>query len=522
MVSSSMASHLVDPGRTKPTTAGPLLGRPRRHNLGMSRRLIGPAVAVGTVLVLGAGMFPLRAHLSAATTALVLVIPVVAAVATGGFPAGVVAAVAGFLVYDFVFIPPYYTLYVGAAQNWVALGVYVVVVLLVAQVVARLDLARTRALSREQDARRLFDLSELLVGDRSLSDLLEAIVVTVREAFGLEGVALLLPVNGELQLASSAGRPPSDEALLFLGHGSPPVSMTTSVARPGLQMVALSASGRPVGLLALQGGPAVPADAELLRTYANHVALAVERAQLREEAVRVELLEEVDRLRRSLVGAVSHDLRSPLATIKVSATSLRDPESSLSRADTDELLDLIDAQADRLDRLVANLLDMTRIQAGALELHRVPVDVPDLVLEAVQSLGGSIEPARVDLDVPAGLPPVDADPILVGQVLANLLENAARHAPEGTPITVSASPAADGLVEVAVADLGPGVPPPEQENLFLMFNRRGAGGRAGLGLAIARAFVEAHGQHIWLDTSTTSGARFVFTLPAASAAVRAG
>lgn len=488
----------------------------------MTRRLLGLAVAIGAVMAVGAVLFPLRAHLSVATTALVLVIPVVAAVAAGGFPAGVVAVAAGFLVYDFVFIPPYYTLYVGAGQNWVALGVYVVVMLLVAQVVARLDLARTRAQRREEDARRLFDLSELLVGDRSLSDLLEAIVVTVREAFGLEGVALLLPVDGELQLASSAGRPPSDEALRVLGHGAPPVSMTTSLARPGLQTVALSASGRLVGLLALQGGPAAPADAALLRTFANHVALAVERAQLREDAVRAELLDEVDRLRRSLVGAVSHDLRTPLSTIKVSATSLRDPESSLSRADTDELLDLIDAQADRLDRLVANLLDMTRIQAGALELRREPLELADLVLETVQSLGSSIAPAWVELDIPAGLPPVDGDRILVGQVVANLLENAARHAPEGTPITVSARLVADGLIEVAVADRGPGVPPAERDNLFLMFNRRGAGGRAGLGLAIARAFVEAHGQHIWLDTSTTSGARFVFTLPAVAAAARAG
>ena len=353
----------------------------------MSRRVLGPLVAVLAVVVLGAFMFPLRAHLSVATTALVLVVPVVAAVAVGGFPAGVVAVVAGFLVYDFVFIPPYYTLSVGAAQNWVALGVYVVVMLVVAQVVARLDTARTEARRREQEARRLFELSEAMVADRSVTELMDTAVAAVRRTFGLEGLALLLPVDGHLEVASSAGEPPSDDDLRHLSADGSPVALGASRGPDGMRAVALSASGRPVGLLALRGTPAARTDWELLRTFANHLALGLERAQLREEAVRAQVLEEGERLRRSLVGAVSHDLRTPLATIKVSATSLRDPETTLSPEDRAELLDLIDDQADRLDRLVANLLDMTRIQAGALVPRREPVELGELVDEALRSLG---------------------------------------------------------------------------------------------------------------------------------------
>ena len=173
-------------------------------------------------------MLPLRAHLSVATAALVLVVPVVAAVVVGGLGAGVTSAVAGFLVYDFVFIPPYYTLTVGAAENWVALGVYAVVVLLVAQVVAHLESARHEAQKRAVETQRLYELSELLVKDRSIEDLLETIVTTVRTVFDVPGVALLLPADGRLAIAASAGETISPEQLHQLDPDSGiPISVGT-------------------------------------------------------------------------------------------------------------------------------------------------------------------------------------------------------------------------------------------------------------------------------------------------------
>jgi len=171
-------------------------------------------------------------------------------------------------------------------------------------------------------------------------------------------------------------------------------------------------------------------------------------------------------------------------------------------------------QADRLDRLVANLLDMTRIQSGALELRRRPAAVADLVEEALTVLGPSSEADRVEWRPSAGLPLVDVDHVLICQVLANLIDNATRYSPAGTPVTVSAAKAAGGWVEVAVADRGPGVPVAERTSIFRMMNRREAGGRGGLGLAIAEAFVDVHGQRIWVESNGEAGARFVFTLPA--------
>jgi two-component system, OmpR family, sensor histidine kinase KdpD len=250
----------------------------------------------------------------------------------------------------------------------------------------------------------------------------------------------------------------------------------------------------------------------LLLTFANHIALTVERAQLREQALRTELLDEIDRLQKTLMGAVSHDLRTPLATIKISATTLSNPEADLGTDERRELLGLIEDQVDRLNRLVTNLLDMSRVQSGALELRRAPVAVVDLVTEAARGLGLA-DPGRLVVDL-ADLPLVDVDHLLVGQVLTNLLENASRYAPDHTPITVSGRTRDDGHVEVTVSDRGPGVRPDERAAVFQMFTGRSAGG-SGVGLWIAKAFIEAHGEEIWVEDADGHGARFCFTLPVA-------
>lgn len=274
-------------------------------------------------------------------------------------------------------------------------------------------------------------------------------------------------------------------------------------------------SSRPVGLLALADAPLDPHDWELLRTFANQAALAIERERLREQVVRTEVLEEVDRWRDALVGAVSHDLRTPLSTIKTAVSTLRGTDIPLSPEDHDELLGLIDTQSDALDRLVRNLLDMTRIQSGTLELRRTIVPIAEIVDSAHHALDAESY-AAVKVDLPVDLPPVDVDQTLLVQVLVNLLENAVRHSPPGEPVEVSAVATGD-TVEVAVRDHGPGVPREERDRLFLMLNRVSGSGRAGLGLAISKSFVEAHGQTIRADNAPDGGALFRFTMPRARA-----
>jgi two-component system sensor histidine kinase KdpD len=480
-------------------------------------RVTGSAIGVVAAIGLGVAMLPLRSHLSIATAGLVLVVPVVLGVITGGFAAGAISVAAGFLVYDDLFIPPYNRLSVGTGQDWVVLAVYVVVMLAVAQVVSHLKTARADAERREEEARRLFMLSELVVEDGSIEELLDTIVNAIWTVFEVDGVALLLPGDDGLSLAASAGTMTGEVLRRLNPESGMPVRVgTTGEAGGELRAVALSAASGPVGMLVLGGLSGSASDGALLRTFVNHAALALERVQLRAHAHRSELLEAVDRVRRDLLGAVSHDLRTPLASMKVASSALLDPEIALSDADAKELYGLLDVQTDRLTRLVTSLLDMHRYQAGVLRVDRRPCAVLDLVGEALSGLRSAIGDREVDLHLPDGLPAVDVDPVLIAQVLVNLLDNADRHSPAGQPITVEAE-RRDGRVALSVTDRGEGVPRDEWDSLFESFVRFDTGGRAGLGLAIAKTFVEAHGERIWVEDAPGSGARFVFTMPVAPA-----
>jgi len=229
----------------------------------------------------------------------------------------------------------------------------------------------------------------------------------------------------------------------------------------------LTSPARPVGLLILLGTRFTAHQRLLVAGFANHLAVAVERAQLQERALRAQVLEEVDEVRKALVGAVSHDLRTPLATIKASVSTLLDDSCPVSEAGRAELLTLIGEQTDRLARLVTNLLDMSRIEAGALAVERQPLDVKDLATAAVRSIGPNLSAGRtVAIRVPSSLPAVNADHVLVEQVLVNLLENALRHAPAESEVVVGARTAPDEMVEISVSDRGPGFSEEERARLL--------------------------------------------------------
>jgi two-component system sensor histidine kinase KdpD len=484
----------------------------------MRRSVIGTVAALASMAALTGAMLPLRSHLSVATTALVLVVPVVVGVISGGFTAGVLSAIAGFLVYDFFFIPPYLTLWVGARENWVALGVYVVVMVPVARVVAGMNTARATEKRQSAEIRELFELSDLLVADKDLDELLSVIVTTLADVFGSRKVALLLPNNDHLEIVASAGEPLTDTDLRSVlpsaeGQVSAPAQ---SFERGDLLVLALTAAARPIGLLVLSGEADSQHQREPLMTFANQIALAVERAQLREEALRARLTEEVERLAKTLVAAVSHDLRAPLASIKASSSTLSDAEIDISPEARQSLAKLIDVQADRLADLVQSLLDISRIQAGVLEPRCTVVSLSDLVKSVLGDLTPAMRGHSVAVEIPDDLPPVDVDVVLISRVLANLLTNAARHSPKDTSITIRAKSTDATTIEVSVTDHGPGVSRDRREEIFGLLARRDDDAGAGLGLTIAKTFVEAHGQRIWVDDAPEDGARFCFTLPVAA------
>ena len=483
------------------------------HTESVRRHLIGSSVGTVSVIALGLALLPLRSHISESTAALVFVIPVVLGAAIGGFVAGVVSVAAGFLVFDFGYIHPYGTLSVGTTEDWAALVVYGIVMVIVARVVASLDTSRDQAQRGDEAAQHLSALSELLVGNRPVDDLLTTIVSAVHSVFGVAGVSLLVLDNGRLRVASSAGETLSDEEVRRLGSPSgQPVALAAAASAPeDLRTIALSASGRPVGILAVRGLPASDADRAVLNTFANDAALALERAQLREQALRSQVLEEVDHFRQSLLGAVSHDLRTPLATIKVASSTLLHHGDTIGRDQAEELYELIDVESDRLSRLVSNLLDITRIEEGVLAVNPVAMPVVTLIRDAVDAMRSSIDDQVIEMRIPDESVHVLVDPLLFGQVVINLLDNALRHSPAAGVITIEVTSDSES-VTVSIADEGPGIPPEEREAVFERFARLDASGRAGLGLTIARTFAEAHGQTIRYEPNSPRGAKFIVTM----------
>jgi two-component system sensor histidine kinase KdpD len=493
----------------------------------------GPRTGLGYVIaVLGTaaatlGLLAVRPEVSKTNVVLTFLAVVVAAAATGGLGPGAVAAVAGFLAFDILFLPPYRTLVVSDRQDYLSLAVYLLTAFVVSYLVGALERRRVQAERREQETRTLYELSTSLVAHGSLDDTLSSVVRTVRSLFNLAGCAIVLPEGDGVRIAARDGETPSGlERILAptLGTG------LGGRLQPGQALtVPLRAGADPVGaLVVVAGGPDSPsfgeAERRLLATFANQAALAVEQGRQEEARARTRALEETDRLRTALLNSVSHDLRTPLASIKASASSLLDREVQWSDEQRHEFLTTIDEEADRLTRLVHNLLDMSRIEAHALDLRLEETSLAEIAGSVVRRARSPASTAaagqRVDVRVPESVPPVLADPVLLEQVLANLLDNAVRYG-EGSPIAVLARELEDA-VEVRVVDHGPGIPEPERERVFDQFYRLKGGGRrpegTGMGLSICRGIVAALRGGLRVETTPGGGATFILTLPVADRA----
>lgn len=478
------------------------------------QQLVRLVAAIALVAAVGAVLLPLRNPDDAVPIGLLLAGPLVAGAALGGQYVAALTAVATFFFYDFVFVPPYGQVRVAHARDLIPLGLYVFVALGSAVVATFRRRARAGERRRVLESQYLVGLIGELAADQPLDDLLRELVQTVRTTFGLEGVELHFATPAGFERAARSGSPidEHDVHLVAPSGGSPRSLGAIEVDGRRILGLPIAASGQAIGLLVCSGSE-IPDDAlASLRAYASQGAFAIERARLRERALESALLRQVDTWRAALLGAVSHDLRTPLASVKAAVSDLRNDAIELSHTDRAELLELVETQADRLDRLVANLLDMTRIEFGELEVRMELTSIDKLVAEALDTFGSALWTGRVAVSIPKDVPPVLADHVLICQVLANLLENAERHAPEGTTIDVVAR-RAGVVVEVAVEDRGPGIPEKDRERVFKMFNRISGGGRAGLGLAIVDAFVRAHHGSVRVDERGGGGSSFVFTLP---------
>jgi two-component system sensor histidine kinase KdpD len=497
--------------------------RPHRRWLDIHgpRSGLGYAIAVlGTALATLA-LLAVRPEVSKTNVVLSFLLVVVASAAVGGLGPGAVAAVLGFLAFDILFLPPYRTLVVSDRQDYLSLAVYLLTAFVVSYLVGALERRRVQAERREQETRTLYELSTSLVAHGSLDDTLSSVVRTVRSLFNLAGCAIALPAGDGVRIAARDGEIPADLERMLA-----PITGTGRGGRlqPGQALtVPLRAGGEPVGaLVVVAGGPDSPsfgeAERRLLATFANQAALAVEQARQEDERARTRTLEEIDRLRTALLNSVSHDLRTPLASIKASASSLLDHEVDWNQQQRDEFLVTIDEEADRLTRLVHNLLDMSRIEAGALDPRMEETSLAEIAGSVVHRLRSRCS-QRVDVSVPDSVPPVLADPVLLEQVVTNLLDNAIRYGCGSMIALVGRQ--VDGLVELRVIDHGPGIPEPERERVFDQFYRLKGGGKrpegTGMGLSISRGIVAALHGHLRVETTPGGGATFVLTLPVAPA-----
>jgi len=428
---------------------------------------------------------------------------VVAASVAGGIWAGIGSSALGFLALNYFFTEPLHTLRVRNRDDVVALVVFLVVALLVGWVVARAVSERDRATRREREARLLnLFATKALSGeplDRVLNDLAAALV----DALRLASCAIH---------ASAAGR-----------------TYEVRRSRPGTTEglaveVALSSGEGEFGSLAASppvGEDLVPEDRRLLEAAASQIAVYLERARLDAEIAAARLDAERSQARAALFSSVTHDLRTPLASIKTAVTSLLQVEVRFDPAQARELLQTVLEETDRLNRLVGNILGLAQVRSGAL----LPVKEPTALDEVVESVLHRLEPTLGGVRVRTifrDAPDVPVDPVLVDQALSNLIENAIRFSPPSGEVTVSVTPWRSG-VQVRVADQGPGIAPADRERVFEPFTQLGtsapdATGGSGLGLAISRAIVLAHGGRIWIEGTPGGGTAVVFELPARGAA----
>ncbi|GGM09516.1 sensor histidine kinase [Streptomyces fumigatiscleroticus] len=470
-------------GRGLPVARGARLGR--------TRIVWGWLVAVAGPVLLALLLNGALPDLGLANDMLLFLTLTVAAALLGGLLPALASAACGSFLLNYFYTPPLHRLTIADPRNIVALAIFVGVAVSVASVV---DLAARRthqaARLRAESEILSFLAGNVLRGETGLEELLER----VRETFGMESAALL-ERESDVAPWSCAGR---------AGNGPP-------VDRPEDADVDMPVGDRMA--LALTGRVLPAEDRRVLAAFAAQAAVVLDRRRLKEEADRARALAEGNRIRTALLAAVSHDLRTPLAGIKAAVSGLRSEDIAWSEEDRAELLAGIEDGADRLDHLVGNLLDMSRLQTGTVTPLIREIDVDEVVPMAL----GGVPEDSVELDVPETLPMVAVDPGLLERTVANVVENAVKYSPPGTPVLVAASALAD-RVEVRVVDRGPGVPDVAKDRIFEPFQRygdapRGAG--VGLGLAVARGFAEAMGGTLAAEDTPGGGLTMVLTLRAA-------
>lgn len=452
-------------------------------------------LAFGLIALITAIFFVLRNVLDTTLIALLYLLPLGIITALWGLGPGISSAVITFFTLNYFFIEPYYTLMVHQPGEIVILVVFLLVAVVISQLVGRAQAGLAAAQAREREATQLYELSTALTGlhdDRTIAQILARQVQAESQSEHVE-----INVSG------------SSSFVYRLPEAAAP-------ARPPELIVPIEAARGVLGEIRLwRSEPAISsAERRLLQTFASQGALALERARLDQAESRAKVLEESDRLKSAILSSVSHELRTPLSTIKAAASSLRSGQVSWESTARTELIAAIDDEADHLNLLVGNLLDISRIESGALKPKREWNILAEILGSVLERMKNRTIEHKIEIDIPENLPLVPVDYVQMQQVFTNLLSNSLKYAPPNTVVRIRAWQEAE-RVHVLVINQGPQVPPGDLERIFDKFYRTTAAERVtgtGLGLSICKGIIEAHGGRIWAE-NLVDGLAFNFIIP---------
>lgn len=509
--------HVIRGSADEPEARTPPKLEPRQHDLA------GFAVAILATLITSAIGWPFHHSLGIANeNVLMLYLLGVLWVATHhSRSAATLASILAVAAYDVIFVPPYYTLAISDREYIVTFGVMLLTALIISTLTHRVRAQAEQARMRERRTASLFALSRDLAAARTAEDIAVATVKHVSDVLGRKVSLLLANTERHLVLKGSSDSAATDQKELGVAqwafeHDQLAGFGTSTLPAAAATYVPLRGSRGSVGVLGFHAdGTWTAGQRQLAEAFASQIALAVERTTLAEEARAAWERVEAEFLRNTLLSGVSHELRTPLAAITGAASTLVQPDTPLSEETRADLLETVLNESSRMERLINNLLDMTRLEAGGLVLKREWLPLQEVVGSALHSLERRLRGRDVKIDIPADFPLVNIDSVAIEQVLTNLLDNAIEYTPKQSPIELAAT-ALEGEITIQVSDRGPGLPAGTEKRVFEKFFRiRPAEARRGigLGLAISRGIVEAHGGTITAADRPGGGAVFRFTLP---------
>ena len=447
---------------------------------------------------------------------------VISAVFLGRGPS-LLAAFAGVLAFDFFLVPPYMTLAVSDSQYLITFAVLLVVSLVVSSLTTQVREQAEAAIRRESQTSALYNLGRYLTSATDLNNVADIIISHIGQAFGRE-VAIFLPENEHIHLFASSPNYQPDEneiavATWAFEHDQPAGRGTDTLPAASIRCLPLKTSNGLVGVLGVRpkesGSFLTPEQRQTLAAFSNQAALAIERASLAEQAQQAELLQATEKLQTALLNSISHDLRTPLVAITGALSALDEDNGTLDDSSRRALIENARAESERLNRLVGNLLNMTRIESGAIKLHIDSEDVQDLIGTALEQLGSRLANRKIQVDIPADFPLVPIDFALMTQVLVNVLDNAVKYSPADSTIEVSAE-LLDKTIRLKIADRGVGIPSEDLMRVFDKFfrvQRPESVSGTGLGLSISKGIVEAHQGFIYASTREDGGTIITIELP---------